>query len=457
MTRLKAATVAVLTASAGVSAASVNVDFDNQVATSSGLMFGLSSWPKLDAKYAEDIADAGVTIIRSDIYLYDIIPDRDVFDKDPSEWNWNPEDPTESTSEDEINALNDAGLDHMLIIHGIPEWMGTEGESPSWDGDDDSLPVTDYDALSAAYKEVFAHYQDQIEYFQIANEPDLSMTYDDYTSIYKEALAGMNEVNTDKPVGPQIAEADPDDPDLEEPHWYKQMMDDPEIAPNVRFADWHSYGETWNANAGSWREISTDAGREDMPLFVSEWNHTPSYDDGDTVNGDTPEAVSFTGMKLSGMMDAGVTGSMLFGTNDETDKYDADLRHPFPFITSDGELSAKAATFRLLSKGLGLGAGENKITNTGDDGVSASCSAINSGGQRVAWAINNTDEEVKSSVSLDNTGQSDDVELTHYLASVDNDAKEPLKTETKTVDDNGHIDTTITLPPYSVYGIVVGG
>ena len=376
-----------------------------------------------------------------------------MFSQDPSEWIWNPEDPSETTSEDAVNTFSEAGLYHMLIIHGIPEWMDTEGESPSWDNDsDDSLPVTEYDALKRAFSEVLLYYQGRVDYFQIMNEPDLWMDYDQYTSIYKEALAGMNEVNSDKAVGPQIASAYMDETD-----WYKRMMDDPDIAPNVRFADWHSYGEEWSANAGEWHDANAEAGRDDIPLFVSEWNHTPDFEDGDTINGDSAEAISFTGMKLSGMMDAGVTGSMLFGSNDETDMFDADLRHPFIFITSDGELAAKSATFRLLSKGLGLGAGQNKITHTADDGVSASCSAVNSGGTHVAWAINNSDEEITLTFGLDNTDQSGDVELAHYLASADNDAREPVKTETKTAGDNGRIETEITTPSYSVYGVVVGG
>ncbi|MEK8174927.1 hypothetical protein NKH77_55280 [Streptomyces sp. M19] len=110
--------------------ASVDVDFSHQIATSSNLVFGLSAWPKLDAKYAEEVADAGVTITRSDVYLYDVIPSHDVFDQDPDDWNWDPDDPNETTTDSDIDAFNAAGVKRMLIIHGFPEWMGTEEAVP---------------------------------------------------------------------------------------------------------------------------------------------------------------------------------------------------------------------------------------------------------------------------------------------------------------------------------------
>ncbi|MBB4686032.1 cellulase family glycosylhydrolase [Amycolatopsis jiangsuensis] len=427
---------------------SVSVDFDHQIATSSNLMFGLSSWPKLKPEYASTVADAGVTILRSDVYLYDLIPDRETFERPPADWNWNPDGENETTNESDLAAYHDAGLKHMLIIHGFPEWMGTEGAETSWDGDDDSLPITDFDALKESFKQVFAHYQDDVDYFEVANEPDLEMDYDDYAHIYREALAGMNEVSADKPVGPQIASDDGD--------WYEKLLSDPEIGPDVRFGDWHSYGDDKaNANAGRWHDINDEAGRSDLPLFVTEWNFSPDFEQEGSINSDSPQAVSFAGWRLSGMMDAGVTGAMIFGSNDEPDSFDAYRRHPFAFVDSDGTLSPKAATFRLLSKDLGLGRGENKITNTGDDGLTSSCSAVNAAGQRVAWAINDSENPVTADLTLENTGANGDVQLTHYLAAPDNDATAPVKTETATATD-GTVSTTMELPPYSVYGVVVG-
>ncbi|RII13926.1 hypothetical protein DSC45_21735 [Streptomyces sp. YIM 130001] len=427
--------------------ASVGAHFDQQIATSSNLMFGLSSWPKIDPRYAEQVADSGVTIARSDVYLYDIIPSREVFEKDPADWNWHPEKPTETTNDDDIDAFNDQGVQRMLIIHGFPEWMGTEGQTPTWDGFDDSLPVTDHEALGEAYKQVFAHYLDKTDYFEIANEPDFAMEYEDYADIYKSALAGMNQVSTDKPVGPQIGDS--------EPEWFERLLADPEIGPDIDFADWHSYGDDWSANAGAYRDVSAAAGREDMPLFVTEWNWSPSFEDDDPLNRDSPEAISYAGMKLSGMMDAGVHGAMLFGSNDAPDSFDAELRPPFAFIDSEGNLAPKSAAFRLLSTSLGLGTGENRIMHTTDSGVSASCSAINADGQRVAWAINDTGQTVTSSLTLESTGASGDVSLAHYVASEDNDAAEPTDTETLSVDPDGRVDTTLTLPPHSIHGVVL--
>jgi len=430
-----------------VTGPSVAVDFTHQVSTSSNLMFGLSAWPKLNAEYAQQLADAGVTIIRSDIYLYDLIPSRAVYNQNPSSWNWNPANPTETTSENDLNTFTAAGTQHVLVVHGIPEWMGTAGSSPSWNGQDDSLPVTDFGALENAYKQVFAHYLNRVNYFEVGNEPDLQMAYGDYAQIYKSALAGMDQVSTTTPVGGPVTAT-------EDPTWFSNMLANSTISSDVRFGDWHSYGTDWGSNASAWQNAAASAGKSNLPLLVTEYNHSAGTTP-DSLNSTSPQAISFLGYRLSAMMDAGVTGAMLFGTDDEPGTFDeGQTRNLFTIVNSDGSFTPKVATIRLLSKDLGLGVGQNTIMNTADSGVSTSSSAINAAGQDVAWVVNDTSKAVTSSLTLQNTGLTGSVHLTHYIASASNTAMNPALNETKSVS-SGTVATTITMPAYSIYGVVM--
>jgi hypothetical protein len=103
---------------------------------------------------------------------------------------------------------------------------------------------------------------------------------------------------------------------------------------------------------------------------------------------------------------------------------------------------------------MGLGVGENAIMNTADDGISASSSAVTATGRESAWAMNDSAATVTVSVTLTNLDETGTVRLTHYLAGPDDDATAPTRTETANVD-GGTVTTTITMPPYSVYGLTV--
>lgn len=430
----------------------VSGDFSQPLSTTSNLMFGLSAWPKMDPRYANTLAEGGVTILRADIYLYDIIPTEEVYNQGPERWNWNPPEPTESISDSAVTAFTNAGIKVMLIIHGFPEWMGTPKPDVeiAWDKTDDSLPVTNFAALQNAYAQVYKHYKDRVSYFEIMNEPDLLMSYSEYETIYETALAGMKSVGLTSYVGGPAGLTSYVD-------WIPSMLNNPSIGSDLQFASWHNYdSRVGDQNVELVKSSLSSSSNPNLPLFVSEWNYYGGG--GPMCNGD-PKAVSWSAINLSAMMEKGATGAFLFATNNNTTSYDAYLRDAFVIINPNGSFTPEMATWRLLSKSLGLGVGKNTIyACTNSDSVSWCDAAVNANGDPVAWVINDSDESVTSDLNLTNVssvGLSGNVRVASYLANASNSAIAPVSTQVLAVSDNT-LTTSITVPARSVYGMVFG-
>lgn len=425
----------------------VSGDFSKAISTTSNLMFGVSAWPKMDPRYARTLAEVGVTILRADLYLYDIIPTQEVYNQSPDRWVWNPPDPSETISDSSITAFTDAGIKVMLIIHGIPEWMGTSGQHVAWDGRDDSLPVTDFSALQNAFAQVYNHYKSRVSYFEIMNEPDLEMTYSEYETIYKTALSGIKSVGLTSYVGGPANNYDLS--------WIPSMMENPSIGGDLQFGSWHNYNtEVGDQNVYEVKSSLSSSSNPNLPLFVSEWNYYGGG--GPMCNGD-PKAVSWSAINLSAMMERGATGAFLFATNNSSNSFDASLRGDFVIINSNGSFTPEMATWRLLSKALGLGVGKNSIyTCTNSESLSWCNVAVNASGDPVAWVINDSDVSVSSDATFTNVssvGLSGNVTATAYVANAGNSAMAPVSTQVLAVRGDS-LTTSITVPPRSVYGMV---
>ena len=54
--------------------ASITADYATTTTEAGKFNFGISSWPKLNSKYAALVASTGITMVRADVYLYDLVP-----------------------------------------------------------------------------------------------------------------------------------------------------------------------------------------------------------------------------------------------------------------------------------------------------------------------------------------------------------------------------------------------
>jgi hypothetical protein len=475
---------------AAAAPASITADYATTTTEAGKFNFGISSWPKLHSKYAELVAGSGITMVRADIYLYDLVPrttkaaDRvtdvpttvETYNLDlhrrggpigaanPKNWNWDPIFDSEIPTTKDLARWKKAGVPLLLIINSVPSWLGHDPSmGVGWYGSDSSVPK-DWDIWTDINKKAFAHYKDKADYFESINEPDgegwslslknssYSSTLEAYKDIYYYAAKGWRQVKgyeTKQFGGPTTASSDP--------YFLTALLGDPRTRDEVDFATRHSYlGYTeLDAHVPDWRAAADAAGKPDLPLFVDEWNYSAAANS-DPMNNESPDAISYVGLRLKHFINAGADGSFIFNTNDDQSAFDAEWRNHWTYINNDGQLQPKAATIRLLSKQLDLGEGDFDVnaTTAAGDGVTLSAAATNADGERVVWAVNDGTTPTTTDVKLTNLGISGQARLTHYLAAADDDATAPFATEVVPVS-RGKASVSITLPPKSVHGIKV--
>jgi hypothetical protein len=470
--------------------ASITADYATTTTQAGKFNFGISSWPKLNSKYAPLVADSGITMVRADIYLYDLVPrttkaaDRvtdvpttvETYNLDlhrrggpigaanPKNWNWDPTFDSEIPTTKDLARWKKAGVPLLLIINSVPSWLGYDPSmGVGWYGGDSSVPK-DWGIWTDLNKKAFAHYESKADWFESINEPDgegwsLSLANSPYTStleaykdIYAYAAKGWQQVKgyrNNHFGGPTTASSNP--------YFLTGLLGDSRTRDAVNFATWHSYlGYTeLDAHVPDWRAAATAAGKPDLPLFVDEWNYSAAADQ-EPLNNGSPDAISYVGLRLTSFIKAGAGGSFIFNTSDDQSAFDAQWRNQWTYINNDGRLQPKAATFRLLSKDLDLGAGTFDVnaTTTDGTGVTQSAAATTADGRRVVWAVNDGTAATTTDVKLTRLGSTGQVRLTHYLAAAGNDATAPYATDVVPVR-GGDASVSITIPPKSVYGIAI--
>jgi hypothetical protein len=385
--------------------------------------------------------------------MQDIVPTSTVTDylnnvnnvQDPSTWNWNPSGNTETIRESDVDAFNAAGIDVFSIIAVTPSWLGITtnyGSMPS-----------NWTVFQDIVKKIYAHYHNKVKYFEIFNEPEieLDLTGSSYSSVeaayldlYKHSIDAIKTVNSNPTDvgGPTVAYTSNTNylNDILSSSGYNDMG----------FASWHNYGNssTYDTGIYNWKSVASSNGRPELPMYVTEYNTGA----GDSANTDE---ISWTAGRMSVLMDAGAAGAYVYGTDDRASGYNSSVRHDWYVIDQSGSLTPRMSTFRLLSKDLSLGTGTNQMKLTTSNGLTWASAALNSNGNPVVWAVNDSTSSVTTSVELDNTALTGPTTLTHYVASPSNDASSAALTETKTAID-GRLTTSITVPAKSVYGIIVG-
>lgn len=436
------------------STASITADYAQTSAHTTKYMFGVSSWPRMSTDYATMLADAGITMIRqSSIGMEHIVPQTTVADylnnvndvQNPSTWNWNPSGNFETIQENDVDAFNAAGIDVFSIIAYTPSWLGVTtayGAMPS-----------NWAVYEDIVKKIYQHYKDKIDYFEIFNEPEIEISlggsgyannWSAYNALYEHALDAINSVS-----GPRTPVGGPAAAFTTNYGWLSGTLGDPTYGDDVDFASWHNYGNasTYDTGVYSWKNAAAVAGKPDLPTFVSEYNQGAG-------NSNSTDAIPWVGGRLSALMDAGVTGAFIYGTDDRATGWNASVRHDWHIINQDGTLTPRMWPIRLLSKKLGLGLGDNEMKLTEQDGLTWASAAVNADGKPVVWAVNETASPITTDVELDHTGIDGPVALTHYVADASHDATTAYANESKVAID-GKVTTTVTIPAMSVYGIAL--
>jgi len=289
----------------------LDVDFRHVVRESGPYMFGGAHIPPASQPGAlQALRDAGVTHIRFDISLEDIVPKNITLSEyianpagvaDPANWNWK--------LESEIRRVRDAGLSAYGILLWNPKWLTGNGN--------DNGEVLDYNVWEDIVRKVLMRLGPSFEYIEIWNEPCWRTFLDLGTSspeekvkqvtleYHRRALHAAEGLGL-KLGGPACY------------GWWRDvlieaLLKDEYIRSHLGFVSWHHYDKDHVDYADIERTaklVRERAGR-DIEMHVTEWNYTadsgsfPEYQN-------SPKAAAWVARKLIEFYHTGVDSATMY-------------------------------------------------------------------------------------------------------------------------------------------------
>ncbi|WP_217594669.1 cellulase family glycosylhydrolase [Cohnella sp. GbtcB17] len=369
----------------GFAATSATIQFNQSQGQRSPNVFG-GSINQLDgASDVDSLRSVGISFARRDVYLSQILPNTTVAQyladmsvsggvDDPNNWDW--------SQYGWVDTYHNKGLKTMIILSYNVGWLSSNnannGVPKNWTVYEDII------------KKITQRFQGKIDFIEVWNEPDLAQFLDisnsgyanslaAYKAIYTHAANAVRSVNATIPIGgPSLSTTDTS--------WANALLQDANTKPNVNFLSYHHYQMVPNGepNIQALRNVASVNGVSNMPIYITEWNWDWQYI-GSSMNNDSTHAIPYVAQRLNDMIWNNVAGTGYFAFNKQT-------THPdFYSIYSNGSLTPKMNTYRVLAKQLGLGAGA--FTLRGSTWVNGAASivaggATNSSGNPVAWVVN---------------------------------------------------------------------
>lgn len=450
-------------ASAAVGA-NVSVDYSVSAVQGSPYVFGFNKNPLLSQ--ASDVfpklQDIGMTRIRNTAYMDKLNMCSTIAAwnantgncADPATWDWSTfwwvaQAKANNMKVSMIFAYAPAFLTYSGDIFGIPK---------------------DWTIYEDIVKKIYTHYQSDIDWVEILNEPNASWFLnlsgsgyaDSQTAIkdfYYHIAKAIRSVSTTVPMG-GLSSYGMETANL------AAVLDDARIPHSwVDYGSFHEYSRNaGKIDIGPMKSTFTSRGyASSVPIMVTEFNTEPSYSEERSFN-----SGSWLGLQLSRYIKQGyyaldyysaypsyypLSGEPYFSP---TDKSNYGM-YSWNDATGTSTLLPMAYTYKMLSKKLGLGAGAFTVNGTAVAGIDDAFGATNSNGNKVAFLVNNTAQYKNVNVVLKNTGITGSAQVSTYLATFrdfTNTGESAYQTSNKTAV-SGQVTEAVTLAPFSVAGVIV--
>lgn len=467
---------------ASVSPIRLTVNFNKPISVGSPLIFGGAHAPLLSHVDAwNKIGEAGVTIIRRDFFMEQILPTNITLEdyknnknniQDPSNWN-----------QDMINNLrnryrqaHNRGIKTMGIVDYAPSWLTYSGTPYGY--------PKDFDVYEDLVKKLYTIFRDDLDYLEIWNEPTFSHFNDitnsnktmeqNYIDLAKHTIRAVRDVDVKKndgkiiPLGGLVA----DNPKYAG-GMLEKILREPDIIKNLSFISYHSYGYEEPSNT-LYREILKKNGFPNMPLFLTEWNYSSSeqIEDPHKIGN---EAITYTANQLLNFIKEGLAGAnyyMLEPVGFNSPEIGIKYMGFYRWENGQATLLPQARTWRILSNQMGLGKGESKIyevvQESGTEKDANLAGVLNDwlepetfntigfrnvDGQYGVAIVNDKSSAQLAEVNLEKTTFKRFVKVQVYYASSGNEAKVPVY-EGELIAKNGEINFAFYIPQESVVGMI---
>lgn len=438
------------------SGGNVTANYASQIGVGSPWIFGAAQGSRPDHTDAwNKQAEVGVTMVRQDWFLNDLLPYSTVKDykdninniQDPSTW---PIGDVQWIADKFTNAQS-RGMKLLAIVDYAPHWL-------TYSGTQHGVPK-DWWVWKDIVKKAYLHFRNQygikFDYIEVWNEPSAQFldvtnsgmtTEEAYKAIYYHTWQAIREVDPHVPIG------GPADYAPYRTEILEAMLQDGEINDKIDFVSYHYYDDLHEWKVGDGRperfvdDVLQDYGREDIPVMLSEYNGSCC---GTGRVNSTNKSISYIGDKLVWFLKRGFLAANYFRL---TDGCGAHGECFYDWTNSQAQLKPQAKAWRLASKKLGLGDGPSKVMETTHSNTISAAGAINSSNQCVVLIANDQGRAKIVTVTLQNLGLSGQVEVEVYLASSTSEATQPVISDTRTVQD-GTLSLPIDMPAWSVAGI----
>lgn len=429
-------------------AATVTADYSVNNGVGYPTVFGTNN-QDITKTALNSLGAAGIKIVRIDLYIEKIVPNTTAADyknnvnnvKDPARWNF-------SAWDAYAPIYHGRGFKVIAIMDYCPPWL-------SYSGEHHGIPA-DWSVYQDIVTKVYRHCRGSIDYLEVWNEPDcqfLSLANASetayptklaaYTAIYSHVASAVRSVDAGVPIGGP-ALGDPLNYRYS-PSWVASLLANPEIAPNLNFISYHHYRNSTSDYTGEYAQNYAGIPHaKKLPIFVDEWNYDYNYDQ-NPLDGASPAAVSFAGIRLTNLFMAHTFASLMYSEGNDSPN--------FPFLDPQDRLLPKGAAFRLLSSDLGLGEGKSAIAGVQSSGVAGA--ATNANGDRVAWIVNDAASPISTDFTFTGLGRVRAIVARLFEASGDNDASREKDEKVLTVSNGFTTFEDVTVPAKSVVGIVL--
>jgi hypothetical protein len=443
----------------------LSVNYDNAITTSSPLIFGGAHTPLEDHQDAWDkMQEAGVTMIRRDFFIEQVLPSNITIDdyrsnknniQDPKNWNQD----TIKSTQYRYQEAHKRGMKTMGIVDYEPAWLSASHTSYG-------MP-TDWTVYEDLVKKMYSLYRNDLDYLEIWNEPtydrfmdvtNSNLTMEEiYIEISKHTIKAIREVDKEKndgkiiPIGGLVA----DNP-VYTGKTLEAMLKVPELKNGLSFISYHNYGHP-EPSSELFRNILKANDLPNMPLFLTEWNSTSDeHEQLPEKIGD--KAITYTAKQFLTYIDQNLAGANYY----MMEPVDFDIpgigKKYMGFYRWEGDkavLLPQAKTWRLFSAKMGMGAGESKIYPVrSDNSLFSTLGFTNSKGQHGFIIVNDSPTAQMANVTAGTLGLKRFARIQMYNASPSNDASKPVYDGRMKVDNNS-LRLNVYVPAQGITGVVI--
>lgn len=421
----------------------VEVDYKKQISTGSPLIFGGSQSPDypfaplIEHKSAWDkIKDVGVTMIREDFNINYAIRNTNIelyrknFDNIQDVSNWH-----QSYLSFTSSKFTNAKLRQLKT-------MGIAGFTPPWlayNNTDFGVPK-DWDIFKDIVKKNYKIYRKNLDFIEIWNEPSYNFFLDPsnspytreeaYKMIFKISTEAIREVDKDANDGKLIKIGGPASHRPFDTSVLEVILKDSNLREELDFISYHNYDQE-HLKEPSWiyfKDILKKYNKQNLPIFITEWNYSPDSKQRSPYH-TSNLAITYTGDKFIDFLKMGLAGANYHAL------WPLDITKPdkgeglmgfYRWENGKAELLPQAKTWRILSKSMGLGAGESRVMETTHPDTINSVGFINSKGEEGVAIVNDSGERQLVELNLNNGNVENRARIDVYFASELYDGGKPV-------------------------------